>query len=93
MSISVAGHGLFGVVSARPTHGDRLPSTVQGIKSKEETKEERVPSLISSEGHLGQLSQPFCVVFLNGCSINGRAQEQRFELDKVGYLPLLPKCI
>ena len=75
MSMTVAGYGLF--VSARPIHGDRLPSSVQGIRSWEETKGERVPSFISSEGHLGQLSQPFCVVLLNGCSIDGHAQEQR----------------
>jgi hypothetical protein len=71
ISISVAGYGLF--VSARPMHGDQLPSPVQGIRNQGK----RVPSLISSEGHLGQFSQAFCVVLLDGCSIDGRAQEQR----------------
>ena len=56
---------------------DRLPSAVQGIKSREYTKGERVPSLISSEGHLGQFSQAFCIVLLDGCSIDERAQGQR----------------
>jgi hypothetical protein len=53
-------------------HGDRMPSPVQGIKNREETKAERVPNLEGPDV-FAQFMQPVCILQLDGYSIDRRA--------------------